>query len=44
MFKLREAAYMGQDTFFRKVDQDVLATTEVTVPLNTSTQSLLHNN
>jgi hypothetical protein len=36
MFKLREAAYMGQDSFFRKVDQDPLATTLMTGPPNTT--------
>lgn len=36
MFKLREAAYMGQDSFFRKVDEDALATTQVTGAANTT--------
>jgi hypothetical protein len=30
MFKQREAAYMGEDSFVRKVDQDPLITTEAT--------------
>ena len=40
MFKQREAAYMGEDSFVRKVDQDPpLLTTEVTGPPNVTTWS-----